>query len=296
MKKNRLIYFIMAMLLIYGGIRFYFYATDGFSIANITSHLDNDPEWETRSLSPEEELIAEEALNQTYRYWAKGHQAYVFLSEDGKYILKFLKFQRIRVNTWLAHLPYPAFLEPWVRQKIESKENKLRELFKSWKIAFEHLKPETALLMVHLNKTEHLKKSITIIDPIGITHKLDLDNTVFLVQKKADLMVPQIQKWMAANEKEKAKEIISKMLALYVSEYKRGLGEKDQHILRNMAIIDGEPVHIDLGRFVIDEQLKNPKVYRNELVYKLLKFRIWLQTNYPEIANELTKEMERLSR
>lgn len=295
MSSKRLIYFFIALGLIYGGIRLYFYATDGFSLSNITSHLENTHEWDTRALAPDEEKLANQALNQTYRYWAKGHQAYVFLSDDGKYVLKFLKFQRIRVHPWLSQLPHPAFLDEWIQEKVNHKENKLYDLFRSWKIAFEDLKEETALLMVHLNKTQHLNRTVAIVDPLGFTHKLDLDNTVFLLQKKADLMCPQIQNWMASNQKEKAKEMISSMLNLYISEYKRGFGEKDQHIIRNMAILDNRPVHIDLGRFVREEQLKNPKVYRNELVYKLLKFRIWLQTNFPELADYLTKEIERLN-
>lgn len=293
MVRKRLLYFFIFLVMIYGGIRLYFYATDGFSVANITTHLANNPAWEMRPLTYQEQDEANNALSQTYRYWAKGHQAYVFISEDEKYVLKFLKFQRIRVDPWLANLPYPSFMNSWVQEKVDHKNNKLMELFKSWKIAFENLKDETALLMVHLNKTDHLNQQIKIVDPIGISHSLNLDDAVFLLQKKADLMCPQIQQWMSSNKKEDAQKMISSMLALYISEYQRGLGENDQHILRNMAILDDKPVHIDLGRFVKDEHLKNPKVYRNELVYKLLKFRIWLQTNFPELADYLTKELEK---
>ena len=78
MARKRLIYYFIILVLIFGGIRLYFYATDGFSVANITSHIESGSEWEMRALTPREEEEADHALQQTYYYWAKGHQAYVY--------------------------------------------------------------------------------------------------------------------------------------------------------------------------------------------------------------------------
>lgn len=289
MKSKRILKWIgwiaFAIVCVYGMGRLYFKVTDGFSISNITSDFPYRKEWEVRPFTPEEAKVAQEALSQNYRYLAKGHQAYVFESADGKYVIKFLKFQRITPKPWYKILPLPASWEPWREQKIAFKNQVLNELFSSWKLSFEKLKEEAGMVMVHLNHTQDLNKRLTFEDKLGLSHTLNMDDMVFQIQHKTTLFDEVISKQMASGDILGAKQLIDRLLNLYVGECRRGLFEMDNWIMRNTGVTaEGQPMHIDTGRFVYDEKLQDPQVCYQEIIKKSVKIRPWLQKHYPVLS------------
>lgn len=158
MKKivSRLFFLFAAIFALYGLGRLYYQLTGGFTESNISSDFAFQPAWEVRPLSKAEEEEAALALNQSYRYLGKGCQSYVFESEDGKFVIKFFKYQRFRMHSWLKFFPPMPALVKYRQEKMEKKWKKLDGFVRSWKVAFEHLKEETGLVFVHLNKTEGL--------------------------------------------------------------------------------------------------------------------------------------------
>jgi hypothetical protein len=110
--KKQIFIFLVAVAAIYGLGRLYYRLTDGFTIGNITATFAYHPEWETTPLNVDEENFLEEALNQPYTYLAKGCQAYVFQSQDGKYVVKFFKYQRFRLKPWEEYLLHGPSLNP----------------------------------------------------------------------------------------------------------------------------------------------------------------------------------------
>lgn len=296
MKKIALRLFICVALIasLYGLGRLYYGLTGGFTESNIRSDFSYQPQWEVRPLLAEEEGEFKKALNQPYFYLGKGCQSYVFASEDGQYVIKFFKYQRYRLQNWLAWFPPLPSIVKYRQEKAEKKWKKLDGFVQSWKVAFENLKDETGLVFVHLNKTTDLEHQLTIYDKIGQKHLIDLDQMEFCIQRKASLLCPTLLNLKEEGNLAKAKEIIHQLLTLVLSEYARGLADNDHALMQNTGVAQGKPLHIDVGQFVINEAVKQPAVYHQELFTKTYKFKIWLREHYPELGLYLEDELRQI--
>lgn len=278
----------------YAGGRLYYYVTDGFSVSNTTSDFAYDPRWDTRPLSPSEQLLLDSILVQQFSYLGKGCQSYVFLSADGNYVMKLFKYQRYRPQPWLENLAFIPAVERYRLAKIEKKTKKREGFFRSWKLAFDALQSETGLVFVHLNKTNNLKTKLTITDKMGFAHQIDLDQFEFLIQHKATPFCTYIEELVERGDSETAKKFISSTIALILSENARGLADNDHAIMQNTGVIDGKPIHIDVGQFVRDEEVKKPEVYKQQLFNKTYRFRKWLHKRYPELEAYLEAELRQI--
>ncbi|KIC71371.1 hypothetical protein [Candidatus Protochlamydia amoebophila] len=285
--------FLMVMA-VYGLGRGYFYLTGGFTLANITSNFPFNPQWEVKSFPAEEQIQFLPIFDQPYHYLGKGCQSYVFLSEDGRYVIKFFKYQRFRLQPWLLYAPpLPAIIQ-YRKEKEKKKWDKLDGFVKSWKVAFENLKQETGLIFVHLNKTENLQKQLVIYDKIGRRHQIDLDQMEFCVQCRATMLCDKLLEFKSQKQDQQAKLLIVNLLKLILSEYHRGLADNDHALMQNTGVVNEMPIHIDVGQFVKNEVIKDPTVYHQELFTKTYKFKIWLNENYPELASFLEAQLKEI--
>lgn len=279
----RILLLCSAIAIFYGLGRLYFQLTGGFTIANITSDFTFQPQWETRELAENEKTELEKALKQPYRYLGKGCQSYVFISQDGEFVIKFFKYQRFRLQTWLDYFPPLPAVVKYKKEKRHHKWRKLDGFVQSWKIAFENLKDETGLVYVHLNKTNTLNKELTIYDKLGTQHTVNLDQMEFCVQHRADMLCDTLLTYKKNNDLKGAQEIIAKLFALIMSEYHRGFADNDHALMQNTGVVHGQPIHIDVGQFVQNEQIKEPAIYNQELFTKTYKFKNWVNEEYPEL-------------
>lgn len=228
-------------------------ATDGFLIGHVQSNLPHRIEWETKR--GEEELLI---LSQKFHYVGKGAQTYVLASEDAKYILKLFKFHH-----------------------LGSKQHELNALFQSYKLAFEEAKEETGLLAVHLNPSSDLKGKISLVDRLGIVHKIDADSTHFILQKRAELLLPTLQKLRVRGDLQDAKEALTSLLNLGRELEKRKLFDSDAHLTKNYGFIGKTPILLDCGNLSKESSL-----------YKLKAgaLRSWLGKEWPELSAWFEKE------
>lgn len=286
-----LLLFCLISVIGYGIGRLYYQVTGGFSISNITSNFPYDKRWETRALSSREAEEVDGILAQRFTYLGKGCQSYVFLSEDGQHVLKFFKYQRFKIQPWLEWFAFIPVVEQYRQQNIEKKQVKLERFFRSWKLAFEELQPETGFVFVHLNKTSHLKGTLVIYDKMGFEHRLDPNQYEFLVQRKAQMLCPYIDELMAEGKSVEAKQLLDRVIALIITEYQRGFADNDHALMQNTGVLDGQPIHIDVGQFVKEERAKDPEVYMQDLFSKTYRFRKWLSRNYPELASYLETQL-----
>lgn len=291
---NRFVILVVVVAALYGLGRLYYRVTGGFTIGNITSTLPYDPRWVTKNLTASEQNSIKAILDQPFNYLGKGCQSYVFLSADGNYVIKFFKYQRFRIQPWIDFFSFVPAVDNYRLGKVDKKRNKLEGFFGSWKLAFDELQPETGLLYVHLNKSNHLKKQLVIHDKLGFEHRVNLDQMEFLLQRKATMLCPYIDELMLNGNKEEAKQLLSRILSTVLSEYQRGLGDNDHALMQNTGVLDGYPIHIDVGQFVKDEKFKDPHVYKQEIFSKTYKFRVWLRKRYPELVSHLESELQAL--
>lgn len=226
-------------------------ATDGFLISNVQHALPYHQEWETTDgASPS-------ILAQRFHYMGKGAQTFVLASEDGKYVLKFFKFHRL-------------------------KESELNPLFQGYKLAFEEAKEESGLLFVHLNPSSHLKQKLEIIDRLGIVHKIDADTTHFVLQKRAELVIPTLKKLHREKNLRAAQQALASLLELSKKLEKRELYDHDAHLSKNYGFIGDSPILLDCG---------NLSKTGPGHTMKAGALRSWLGEAWPELSRWFEEKM-----
>lgn len=287
---------IIALILIASGLwgvgRLYFSLTDGFLVSNIVSALPREPGRETRPLSAGEEEELARALAQPYHYLGKGCQSYVFESEDGRYVVKFFKYQRFRPQAWLKALSFFPPIERLLEEKQVRKQKKLGLFMQAWKVAFDELKEESGLVAVHLNKSDHLRVDFTLYDKLGFKHTVPADSLEFLIQRKADRLIPWIEREMASGASGKVKILLDDLIQTLVAEYRRGLSDNDHALMQNTGVYRERPLHIDVGQFTRNARFADPAVWHQELYNKTYQFRLWLLKAYPQLGEHLTLELQ----
>jgi hypothetical protein len=278
-------------MLLYATGRLYFQLTGGFTIANISTDLAQEPDHGIAFLDSNSLAQVETLLRQPYRYLGKGCQSYVFLSDDGRYVLKFLKYQRFRPSLYLDAFSFIPSVETYRKRKIVAKRKKLDLLLKSWKIAYEHLKAETGVVYVHLNATDSFNNPIYITDKAGFKHAIDPNSVVFLLQRTAKMLCESIEEKMESGNLAGAKCLLDRLILTLRQEYERGFGDHDHALMQNTGVSEDQPIHIDVGQLDFDERFKDPAVYQEELFSKTFKFRIWLSKHYPELEQHLESRL-----
>jgi hypothetical protein len=252
--------------------------TGRFTILRITSKLTPQPEWETASLSPEEQTRVKQILSQPYSYLSKGVQSFVFASQDGQYVIKFFRHD---------HLDSPFWLTPNQRAK---KAVQLHKEFLSYKLAYQHLSQQTGLVFLHLNKTKDLHQTLDLVDKLGIHHHLPLDNYEFLVQKRASLLYTALNQMVEENKLSDAKETLSNLVQLLAHRAELGISDKDPDLITNFGVIGTEPIQIDVGRF----SQKEPKLDKDEIVRITDHLDHYLKNRCPELEQHLKTQIDKL--
>lgn len=275
---KRLLYLLVPFL-IWGIERFCHAQTDGFSIVRIRNHLPFRAEWEVDASADFAKI--QPFLNQQFYYLAKGAQAYAFVSEDGKFVLKLFKHHRMRPSLWAPFLP-----QYFSEKKTAKREALLNHDYASYLIAYEKLRDETGLLYLHLNKTSHLKQKLTLVDKLGITHTIALDDTSFLIQKKATLAVSVLKQLREEGNLSLAQEKIADLLNLIVKRCQKGIFDKDPDFFTNFGFCENEAIQIDVGRFQNDISRSSQEIYHVDLIHAFDPLKKWLELHYPELLDE----------
>lgn len=285
--SQRIVYLLLAGIFLYCVGRIYFNVTAGFSIANISEDLKGEPDHQIDPLNEKEFWQVQTLLKQPFKYLGKGCQSYVFESEDGKYVIKFLKYQRFRPAEYLKWISFIPGIPNYVEKKKAQKREKLDQLLTSWKLVYKELKPETGLIYLHLNETTDLSFPLVLIDKTGFKNEVDPNNLAFLIQAKAEMLCNVLAKQIKESDQEEAKALLHRLIAMLLFEYERGLGDNDHALMQNSGVLNGQPIHIDVGQFSKEERFKDPAVYKSELFSKTYKFRIWLAKKDPELEKSL---------
>ncbi len=267
------------LVLILGALSFALYraddrARDGFSPSRIAAIFPDDPKWDIR-VAQEQIKEANKALDQPYHYLGHGFQCYAFVSQDDKYVLKFIRQQRLK----------PPFLLSWSKERVESGKKRANYLFRSLKVAFEDVPEETGLLFVHLNKTKNVHPAVEIIDKAGTHYQVALDDHEFVLQKKADPIKETIDKLMNEGRVEEAKGRIDQIFLLLKTCAKKGIADMDMQLIRknNLGFLPHSCIYIDIGKITRKESMKTRGRFMQDLK-RLDPLYDWLDANYPELA------------
>ncbi len=249
---------------------------------------------EAISLSEEEKEPLRAMLAQPFYFLASGGQCYVFASEDGKVVLKLFKNHHIRFWTFLHSLSLPSFLEVYRKQFLNKRIHQSPEFFESCKIAYLELKDKTGLIYLHLNKTDFFKQKVTLVDKLGIYHRVDLDASDFALQKSADLFKPKMKQWIGQKRLDLAKPCIDSFLDLIAVRCQKGVLDRDPNFGRNVGLIGNQAIEMDIGSYSRQESLKNPESFKREIVDKTQKLKAWLELHSPELSAYLSDRVNHM--
>src|ERR1700674_4426993 len=162
---SKKIFIVLPILLLFffslfvGIDRFIHRKSLGFSPSKIgTVHVDFD-HWGMSTLSAEEKEELDRLFSRSFTFFGKSNHAYLFLSEDHRYVLKFLKRSVLYPKSWIAYIPLS--FNPYY-QEFRHKQKEQKKIWAAYKMAFTELKEETGLVYMHITPTHSLNKKVSI--------------------------------------------------------------------------------------------------------------------------------------
>ncbi len=246
-------------------------------------------EWELPELSAEHQAEINRILSQKFTYLARGSQAFAFISEDNKYVLKLFKQHKWHPKNIWGYLPLP--FNPYYRDYLV-RQGKQQAVLSSCKAALVHAKKDTGTLFAHLNPTSLSVPPMTLVDKHGKSWKLDLGKSCFLLQKKADLFYPHIQELMATGDIEGAKYAITSTIKLLDRFIEMGVFENNAILRKNFGFIDNEAMQFDIGKFKFDA---NRKAEKQEIRVIVQSFHRWIEKKFPELISHFDEQLDLFS-
>jgi hypothetical protein len=283
MKRRFIKLFIVFLLLSLMTYKSYLLLTDGFSVKNIVFE-EKKARWEI-SYTGEEIKDAQKILNQPFRYLAKGRQCYAFESEDGQYVLKFMKCQRFKTSWFSRWLPNSA-------RKIKKKSKSKKALFSSYFIAKNECPKETALLFLQLNAKSLFHKKVQLIDKLGRIHEVDIDKTPFVIQKKITPVFTALQRVLEKGDSEQACSLLKQITDVIATLSKRGIRDADAALIKHNNLgFEGDSIaYIDIGTFKHVSRKKRAKFLRKDY-QSLDRLCDFLERQNPELACYVKQEI-----
>ena len=252
------------LILVFPLYRFCEKETQGFSLLRIGRAES------AQSATHLPEGVQNAIFDQPFHYLGRGGQAFVFASADGKYVIKFLR----------RHFTLSKSREERLKKKWERDA-------KSYQLAFEELQKESGLLYVHLYKSDSLQKKLKIVSPIHISHEVDLDTSVFLLQKRAEPALVYLERLIQSGQHALAQEALNALVDAIKDRCQKGIIDEDPRLHKNSGFLEGKPLFLDVGRLRRLPAIET----RAELVRCTARLTLWLQEKDPRLAAYLQKRV-----
>ena len=268
--------------------RFCHKKTDGFQIVKIYSHLPASPQWATPPPIAQDMQDLQDIFSQPFFFLDSGGQCYAFISQDGKLVLKLFKMHHIRQYSLLHKIPLPGVFNYWKNQFLLLQERKLNRIFSSSQIAYTKLKKETGLLYLNLNPMPQLDNlHLTLIDKIGIEHRISLKNVPFVLQHKADNPFDMLRFHLLHRDMTAAKDVIRDIFECLAARTQKGVVDTDPALRRNIGLLKNQAISIDIGSFILAAEPMTIEDKKQELLNDTRRMHRWLRKRSLELAGYL---------
>ena len=269
---RKLFYLAIAVLLAFWTFR---------PVERFSKDRPHDERWNVHPLDEQEKEEIGKALSQKFTYASRGAQAFVFFSEDQNYVLKLFRKNRFEAPAWVHLLP-PFF--HYKQKKIDSKAANLIKDFTSYQLAFDRLKQETGLVLVHLNASNSFQKTVSLVEgKKELT--VELDRYDYILQKRGELVCPTIERFLERNDLTSAKTALRSLLEIFRTRLEKRIADPEPNIPKNFAFIGTTAVEIDIGRFSLDPA--KPPVIRAD-------FKNWLKSKSPELLTYFEEQYDNI--
>lgn len=269
---RKLFYLAIAVLLAFWTFR---------PVERFSKDRPHDERWNVHPLDEQEKEEIGKALSQKFTYASRGAQAFVFFSEDQNYVLKLFRKNRFEAPAWVHLLP-PSF--HYKKKKIDSKAANLIKDFTSYQLAFDRLKQETGLVLVHLNASNNFQKTVSLVE--GKKELIvELDRYDYILQRRGELVCPTIERFLERNDLKSAKAALRSLLEIFRTRLEKRIADPEPNIPKNFAFIGTRALEIDIGRFSLDPA--KPPVIRAD-------FKNWLKSKSPELLTYFEEQYDNI--
>ncbi len=248
--------------------------TDGFFLERIQFHHE-------KPLTDQPESAVLSILNQPFRYLGCGNQCFVFASEDGHHVLKFFKYVDFAPPAWVTQVPLLNRVKQFRPNRQHEIAWKRNRDFQGYQLAFDQFQTQTGLISLHLHASQSTYPSITLYDKLGVIHSLDLNNTPFILQKRATPIYEQFSAWIKTGDIDKVQQGISSLVSLCSERISQNIFDDDVHFYSNFGFVDGTPIQIDPGHFVSNSS------HPEKLSSHLIELKDWFSKNYPPMVSHV---------
>jgi hypothetical protein len=230
--------------------------------------------------SIKEEKDLQKILGQKFFYLGRGRQSFVFSSEDDRYVIKFLRYHKYQKP--LTTRMFSCITKGQKQAFLEKKERALRAQ-ESYDIALNRLSLETAVIFAHLTPTRHSYKQVVVYDGLDRAWTIDLDNVLFIVQKKASSLEKELKRSLLSKNEEKVHQLICSFLEGVFKRQKAGILNRDwRNALRNSGVIGDQVIEVDIGSFYRDDAVFSGDRFQEEMILFSLPLKEFLKKEGPE--------------
>ncbi|MEM7174610.1 MAG: hypothetical protein AAF443_01590 [Chlamydiota bacterium] len=265
----------------------------GFSLANISSSVARNPTWAV-PIADKDKSDCQAAFAQPFSYLAVGTECHVFVSQDQRYVIKFLRHNKWRLHPWLVGISLPACFDNKRQRFLKRKQGALIKTLKSCLVAYREFKPETGILCLHLAPSSDLKVDLRVVDCLGFTHAIPLDAVDFILQKKAVRTDEYLLALRRCCDHDRARKAVTALVDFSLRRAKQGYHDTDPHFVSNFGFIEHQVVQIDVGGFCRQAGKGLDYFYGSGLATIRRKFLPWVEKHYPELIDQLEKEVKRI--
>lgn len=171
---------------------------------------------------------------------------------------------------------------------MSEKKRKLIGVFNGYDLAYRENREASELVYLHLVPTRQLNLQATVVDKIGLTRRIPLDDVVFLLQKKGETLRTRLQRLLQKDHLEEAKEALSSIINMYLSEYQKGIYDRDHGVMHNTGFVGDHPFHLDVGKLSKEEAMRQVDVYKKDLEHVIWKIDSWVKRTYPQHYSSLS--------
>jgi hypothetical protein len=295
--KSKLIFLSMLVLFLAGMVRVdrvFFKRNASFNVRFLFSSLPNRPEWDLPPPSPKEAALLDMVLSQKFHYLGKGTHCYAFVSEDQNTVIKFHRYpSHMRIFPWLTH-PFSYHFSERRKQILKYNVERLNYHLKNYKNCYQDLKKETGMILLHINHTDYLKRTVTLVDKTQAEYHVPLDDVSFILQHKANLIYPTLDKLMAEKKVAEAKKVVSEIIGLTTACCKKGYVDNDPVLHRNYGLLADRAIHIDIGDMIKNEKMTQRENYIPNVKEMTEGLRKRLESTYPELLEHYSQEISQL--
>jgi hypothetical protein len=285
MRYNKIIIKVVLFFLGFAAIeRVCYFLTDGFRYEKTQKVLEvGYQEAPTPAI--------DQILKQRFSFLGSGVQCYAFVSEDKEYVLKLIKHHHSGPSVdFLEQHTWPIY-DSYRKKMLQSRKKRIDHIYTSCKIAHQLLSEETGTVYTHFHPTAFFGRQMTIVDKIGIQYPIDLDNTAYVLQKRATLVFETLDDLMEKENFAGACKAVDSLLTMIVKRSQKGVSNSDPIIRRNIGFVGTQAIEFDIGSYSENSFLKKPYACKRAVFDQTLELEDWLEKKYPNLLDHYHQQL-----